>query len=323
MPSRAGRWTSLLCLIATAAALPLCAEAADAGKAKQKITLKRAEDRVDVLLAGKPLTAFHYEKKWDKPFLYPIRTAAGLVLSRGFPLEPRDGEHQDHAWHRGIWYGHGDINGEDFWREIPEKKTSRLVLNGEPKLSGSTLRVSLAMMAGKGPRIGTIDESYRFSSTAKNVLIESTITIHADAGTPLKFGDTDDGGFGFRLSDDFRQDHGALMTNSEGQTGTEKMWGKPAKWVDYSAKTAGSFAGMAVLDHPKNLRYPTRWHARNYSLCAANPFALASFTGDKSADGSYTVPAGASLTFRYLVILHDGEMTAEAINQQFDAFARR
>src|SRR5689334_12502922 len=99
-------------------------------------TLERHDDRVDVLLDGRPLTAFHFHSKWDKPFLFPIKTVSGNNISRGWPVEPRDGDERDHAWHRGIWYGHGDINGEDFWREKPDKTTARLVVEGEPKTSG-------------------------------------------------------------------------------------------------------------------------------------------------------------------------------------------
>jgi hypothetical protein len=286
-------------------------------------SLKRFDDRVEVALDGKPYTTFHFHSKWDKPFLYPIRTASGLVISRGYPIEPRPGEEHDHAWHRGIWYGHGDINGEDFWREIPEKGTARLVLAGEPKTDGSTLDASLAMMTAKGKRMGTIGERYGFRQDGQNVLIDSTITISADGGQSLKFGDSDDGGFGFRLSDDFRQDRGAELTNSEGLKGTENIWGKPARWVKYSATTGGKRAGLAMLDHPKNLRHPTRWHARGYSLCSANPFALAAFTKYKKADGSYTLPAGEKLQFHYLVIVHEGELAPAAVERYFTAFARR
>ena len=207
-------------------------------------SLKRFDDRVEVALDGKPYTTFHFHSKWDKPFLYPIRTASGLVISRGYPIEPRPGEEHDHAWHRGIWYGHGDINGEDFWREIPEKGTARLVLAGEPKTDGSTLDASLAMMTAKGKRMGTIGERYGFRQDGQNVLIDSTITISADGGQSLRFGDSDDGGFGFRLSDEFRQDRGAELTNSEGLKGIENIWGKPARWVKYSATTGGKRAGF-------------------------------------------------------------------------------
>jgi hypothetical protein len=122
----------------------------------------------------------------------------------------------------------------------------------------------------------------------------------------LRVGDSDDGGFAFRLDEAFREDRGALLRNSDGLTGTKNIWGKPARWVDYTASIEGTPAGVAIFDHPSNLRYPTRWHARGYGLCAANPFALKSFTKDPSADGSYTLPVGRRLALRYRVLIHEG-----------------
>ena len=287
-------------------------------RAPRGFDLQKHADHVSILLDGQPLTAFQFHTKWDKPFLYPIRTVSGLVISRGWPVEPRPGEQEDHAWHRGIWYGHGDINGEDFWREKPDRTTSRLVLAGDPKVSTTgtrgVLEVSLSMMTPKGTQLGVIGEQYEFRRTGNQIILDTTISVIADHGVPLRFGDTDDGGFGFRLADEFRQDRGAELMNSDRLTGTEKIWGKPAKWIKYSAIVNGKPAGMAVLDHPSNLRSPTRWHARGYSLCAANPFALKSFTKDKTADGSYTLPAGQTLRLRYRVVIFDGVLTPDALD---------
>ena len=287
------------------------------------VKFEQLPDRVDVKLDGKPLTAFHYDAKWDKPFLYPIRTVSGRLISRGWPVEPRAGEEQDHAWHRGIWWGHGDINGEDFWREKPDKSTSRLIIDGKPKTSGDSLEVKLAMMTSKGKRLGTVTERYTFRPDGNHLLIDTTIAVNADAGESLRFGDTDDGGYAFRLADEFRQDRGARLINSENQTGTEQIWGKPAKWTDYSAQVAGEISGVAILDHPTNLRHPTRWHARGYSLNAANPFALRSFTRNKTDDGSYTLRAGEQMRFRYLMIVHEGELSRDRIEQYFTSFTKK
>jgi hypothetical protein len=287
------------------------------------VSFEQLPGRVEVKLEGKPVTAFHYDAKYDKPFLYPIRTLSGLVISRGWPVEPRAGEQQDHAWHRGFWWGHGDINGEDFWREKPDKSTSRLVIDGKPRASGDVLEVKLAMVTPKKSRLGTVTHRYAFRRDGSNLVIDTTITIAADRGQALRFGDTDDGGFAFRLADEFRQDRGARLINSEGLSGTEQIWGKPAKWIDYSASVSGRNAGVAILDHPSNLRHPTRWHARGYSLNAANPFALASFTNDKKNDRSYTLPPGQQLTLRYLVVIHEGDFARQRIEQYFSSFATR
>jgi hypothetical protein len=284
------------------------------------ITTESHSDRVSVLLDGKPLTALHFSSKWDKPFLYPIRTVSGLVISRGWPVEPRPGESDDHPWHRGIWFGHGDINGEDFWREKKDGSTSRLLVSGEPRVSADAVEISLAMVTPKGARLGTVAERFRFRRQGNLILIDSAVSVHAGRGVPLRFGDTEDGGFGFRLADEFRQDRGAELMNSERRTGTENIWGRSAKWVKYSASIGGKRAGVAVLDHPSNLRHPTRWHARGYGLCAANPFSLKSFTNNKTADGSHTAPAGRSLELRYLIVIHEGELSPDAVDKLFASY---
>lgn len=314
-PLRNARWVAACALLTVCAALP--------GAGAGRITFQTHDNRTEVLLDGKPLTAFIFDAKWDKPFLFPIRTASGKEISRGYPVAPRPGEQTDHDWHRGIWYGHGDVSGEDFWREKKDGTTSRLVMDGPPKTSGNALEATLAMRDRSGKRIGTIRERYGFSAEGRNVLIDTTITVQADGGQALKFGDSDDGGFAFRLADEFREDRGATLTNSEGLTGTGKIWGQPAKWVHYSAPFAGDRAGVVILDHPSNLRHPTRWHARGYSLNAANPFALGSFSKSKGREGDYTLPAGSKLQLRYLVVIHDGELNRDAIEGIYARYAKK
>lgn len=299
------------------------AEAESAGR----VTFTQGEQRVEISIGGEPFTAFHYEEKWDKPFLYPLRTASGTVISRGYPIEPRPGEHRDHDWHRGIWYGHGDINGHDFWRELGPGKSGKLVPVSAPVFEShgeeGALTAELALRTGEDKVIGTIEEQFVFQGEGSNRIIDVAITVRADKGTALTFGGTEDGGFAFRLADEFRQDRGAVLINSEGLRDTENIWGKPAKWVDYSAVMDGKPAGVAVFDHPSNVRHPTRWHARGYSLCAANPFGLGDFTGDESKDGSYTIEEGGVLTLLYRVVIHEGEMPAGRIEQLYGEFAEQ
>lgn len=286
-------------------------------QARSDVTIRVADDHSEVRLDGRPLTAFHYNAKWDKPFVHPLRTPAGLIVSRGYPVSPLPGDSEDHAWHRGIWFGHGDINGEDFWREQGREKTSWLVMHGAPVVKGATLSALLHMQSAKSGILGSIRESFSFRQAGAAAFIDVVIEVAADRGVALKFGDTDDGGFGVRLREEFRQDRGARLANSDGLLGTEKIWGKPARWVHYQAQVEGKLAGVAVFDHPSNLRHPTTWHARGYGLFAANPFGLSSFTRDKTRDGSFTIPAGGKQTFRYRVAVMDGEASAAQLDRLF------
>jgi hypothetical protein len=302
-------------------------EAENAVAAERTFTIRVSDDRADVLLSNQPFTSFHFNSKWDKPFLHPVRTMGGVILSRGYPVDPLPQEEQDHPWHRGIWFGHGDINGEDFWREKGAGVTSKIVLHEAPTVSessvdGSAVLTATAHLQGaKSGNIGTVNQSYTFRAAGEDAFIDVVIGVAADRSVPLRFGDTDDGGFGVRLRDQFRQDHGARLINSEGLKDTENIWGKPAKWVCYSAEVDGKEAGVAVFDHPTNLRHPTTWHARGYGLFSANPFALQSFTGDKTQDGSYTIEAGDVLTFRYRVVIREGHLTSDGLDKLFAAYA--
>src|SRR3954468_22924294 len=80
--------------------------------------------RVDITIDGKPFTSYIWPSTLKKPVLYPIRTANGNLVTRGFPLDPRPGERVDHPHHVGVWLNHGNVNGLDFWNNsdaIPDK----------------------------------------------------------------------------------------------------------------------------------------------------------------------------------------------------------
>ena len=80
-----------------------------------EVKVNEAAKRVDVTIDGKPFTSYIWPSTLKKPVLYPLRTAKGTLVTRGFPLDPRQGERVDHPHHVGMWLNHGDVNGLDFW----------------------------------------------------------------------------------------------------------------------------------------------------------------------------------------------------------------
>ena len=53
---------------------------------------QEADRRVEVSIDGQPFTAYIWPTSLKKPVLYPIRTAKGTLITRGFPLDPRPSE---------------------------------------------------------------------------------------------------------------------------------------------------------------------------------------------------------------------------------------
>ena len=88
---------------------------AQAGEKGVRLVRDDAKQRVDVFVDGQPFTAYIYPAASKKPVLFPLRSAKGTLVTRGFPLEPRPGERVDHPHHIGLWFNYGDVNGTDFW----------------------------------------------------------------------------------------------------------------------------------------------------------------------------------------------------------------
>ena len=142
----------------------------------------------------------------------------------------------------------------------------------------------------------------------------------------VKFNDSKEGFFAVRVHPNLRgkpETEGAprgFMTNSTGQTGAG-IWGKRARWVDYSGEINGQQCGVAIFDHPSNLRHPTTWHARDYGLLAANPFGAHYFQKKPKSTGQYELKPGHPLQFNYRVLLHSGVWGKRDIEIIFRDFA--
>jgi len=110
--------------------------------------------------------------------------------------------------------------------------------------------------------------------------------------------------------------------SSEGIT-NEAVWGTRAKWMDLDGKIGNEKVAVIIFDHPKNLSYPTYWHARGYGLFCLNPFGAKDFTKGKT-ELNYVIAAGKSLTLRYRVVVQSGTvLCVKEINEYADEFAKK
>ena len=113
--------------------------------------------------------------------------------------------------------------------------------------------------------------------------------------------------------------NGVYLT-SEGKQG-ENVWATRGRWCLLTGTDADKdTVTIAILDHPKNVNYPTYWHARGYGLFAANPLGQHIF--DPSAPTlNFTLEAGKDVTFRHRVLLIAGKPDPAEVNREADAFA--
>ena len=69
-----------------------------------------------------------------------------------------------------------------------------------------------------------------------------------------------------------------------------------------------------LMPDPRNFR-PSWFHARDYGLLVANPFGRQAFT--KGEPSRVIVEKRQTLTLRYGVLIHDGDLDHQAAYQDF------
>src|SRR5438128_11315586 len=124
-----GRTTQVTLLVCIALMLLTISANAQRSEKGVRVVQNEASRRVDVFVDGQPFTSYIWPEKLKVPVLYPLRTAHGTIVTRGFPLEPRPGERVDHPHHAGFWLNYGSVNGVDFWNNsvaLPPEQQSKM-----------------------------------------------------------------------------------------------------------------------------------------------------------------------------------------------------
>ena len=316
-----------------------------------------AQRKVDVMFDGQLFTSYLYPADLDKPVLYPIYTAKGAMITRGFPLDPRQGERVDHPHQVGAWFNFGDVNGLDFWNNsyaIPEARKPRYgsirhqnIVQIQSGLKEGILVVAANWVDYTEKILLKEETTFKFSGSGDWRIIERTTTLTAYKDT-VTFTDNKEGLIAIRMDRAFEEPNdrpsdfvdaqgeisrmnpnnegvNGLYRNSEGRETEKEIWGKPAKWVSLSAEKAGEKITVAIVDHKDNWGHPARSMARGYGLFSTNNMGNRAYVPAELAEETplflKKLNPGESVVFRYqIVIKTNGFATDEDINQIFAEF---
>jgi hypothetical protein len=315
------------------------------------VAVNQEQRRVDVSIDGLPFTSYIWPERLAKPVLYPLRTAKGTIITRGYPLEPRPGERVDHPHHVGMWLTYENVNGIDFWNNSEAIKPQ-----DAPKMG--TIRHRSIVLAKGGPDEGALEVEADWLTYSKKVLLEEhtrfvfrggpdfrsvdRITTLGALDEKVVFADAKDGMLGLRVvraletpsdkAEVFTDASGRATTvaklentgvngvylTSEGKKG-EAAWGTRGRWCNLSGKIADEPVTITILDHPRNPGFPTYWHARGYGLFAANPLGEKVFSNGKE-ELNLTLAPHQSVTFRYRILISSEMASPEGSEAAYKAF---
>jgi hypothetical protein len=281
-----------------------------------KLRVENADETAMPVYAGEvEILRYVYRPKTlpfegPKPYLHPIRTMAGDVVTAYRP--------HDHRWHKGIQMTASDVSGQNFWGGVSYVRGQGYVdlpnvgtMRHEEFTTLETFdeRVHLAERLTWHTQAGEHWVDERRELTVRDVdgeswALEFGTELTNVRGEPLVFGSpTTQGrplaGYSGLFWRGPRAFTDGEIIAGDGPGGPEMM-GRRAPWLAYSGQhdEVDRASTLLFLDHPDNKQAPTRWFVRNTPFPAVNPsIAFAE---------EVELASGDTLRLRYRIVVADG-----------------
>ena len=242
----------------------------------------------------------HNARPGMRPYIHPLRGVDGQAcLTEDSPWH--------HPWQHGIQTGFHGVNGCDFWFD-PGQNAKAVI---------GTIEPSAPHITGEDPPSWSIEAKWRHDDGTE--LLDERQTWSLSDGGDVLFLDLDwqitavpdvtieqgsYGGFFIRMP--FRSDRSAKVVSSTGleDDATEQQ---SAAWVDLRmpVNRGDVNAGIALFDHAENPGHPAHWRVDGQR--GINPAPC--------IPGEIRLSAGESMTHRYRLVLHDGTLMSERMQE--------
>jgi hypothetical protein len=328
---------------------------AKTAQSEQEVKFVRVDSlqRVDIYIGNLLFTSYWYADTLTKPFLFPVSTASGTTVTRGYPIFPRPGERVDHPHHTGIWFNYGNVNGIDFWNNSfaipPDKKPNYGIIQHQSVdtmyFDGNEgmLKVSARWHRMDGKNLLNENVIYHFSGSDSTRTITRISTLTA-ADTTVVLGDNKEGLWAIRVDrclempssepQIFTDANGnpteVPAVNNDGKSGEyigsngfkgDSVWGTRNKWVMLSGEKDQEKISIIILDYPTNPGFPAHFHARGYGLFSINNLGQQVFNPAEPLQ-TFTLQPGESLQFRHRMIIASGvQISSEQADRLYEDFS--
>lgn len=311
-----------------------------------QIINREDKKRIDVFIDQAHFTSYLFSEAGSslkKPILYPLKTASGTNVTRGWPFDKKAGERVDHPHHAGHWLNYGDVNGLDFWNHsehTPEERlpgmgsiVHRSVKNTYNGKNSAGFEVEMDWLRPDGSTI-LKEETHFIFHKDDNLRIVDRITKLTAVDGPVDFTDNKEGMIAIRVTRalEHQDPNPVLLSDENGKARTEKVvsnegvtgmylsesgvtgtdvWGTRSPWMILSGTIEQESVSIAIIDHPQNPGYPTYWHARGYGLFAANPLGQKKLSNGKD-ELNFHLDKEESVTFNYRIAIMNNPTDARS-----------
>ena len=261
-----------------------------------------------------------------KPFLHPVRTRAGRLVSLFRP--------HDHVWHKGIAWSLPNVGDENFWGG-PTYVHGRSYVQQDNNGTQQHRRVVDVGLEDDQVwfthELDWITQSGRTVITERRTITVTLLATDADAwaltfdttmtntsGHEIAFGSPttrgrENAGYGGLFWRGPREFTGGDVVTPDG-VGGDEVRGRRAEWMAFAGRHDDDSAQSLVLlvDHEANPHHPPQWFTRTVEFACLNP---APFFSDE-----LRVTDGETVRFRYGAGVADGgaqdaKSLAEAVRE--------
>ncbi|GIF39577.1 DUF6807 domain-containing protein [Actinoplanes xinjiangensis] len=267
-----------------------------------------------VTVSAGPVTLFTYvyrpgtpQRESPKPYLHPIRTLSGDLVSLYRP--------HDHVWHKGIAWSLPHVGEHNFWggpTYVHGRSYVQLPNNGSAlhrcvdTLTGTEFGHTLDWVSEQGDPVITERRTLTWAIAGDvSWILTFTTTMTNVSGATLAFGSPttkgrENAGYGGLFWRGPRSFTDGLLQSPAG-TGGDELRGSRGPWFAFRGRHDGvdRASTVVIVDDTANPHHPPQWFARTEEFACLNPAPFFSAELD--------LAAGESVTFRYAVVIADGD----------------
>lgn len=298
------------CGLAALLSLQTLAGSAAADEA-QAVTARMEENKIVVMAGGREFTSYLFGKEHKYPFFHPVNgPVSGETLTtwnqEPFPHHSSlyislDRVQSPSVRHANYWQPRNQLEtGQVFSRkpEIVSQEGGRVVLrdrtewivpsNGTHQLS-DTRTVTIH---APSPKVRVMDFQFEIEAMKDLVVRQTGHSFFSARMRPeLAVGCR-------RLGAQWADMGTGVFIDALGNRNEEGTREKAADWCAAYGTIEGELEGLAIIQHSGNPMYPAKWFNRNYGFMSPTPFAF---------DGDIPIKAEEKLTFRYRVVVFNGD----------------
>jgi hypothetical protein len=277
--------------------------------------------QISFQIDGIERTRWHYGDQYPRPFFYPFLGPSGTSLTRmGHPGA------SDHDHHRSIWFAFHKVNDDlNFWADgTGTQIRQKQWLAYEDSNDEAIMACLLGYFDKEGIEVmeqETIAAILPMDDGEYALEFQITLRLPADREAAV-LRQTNFGLLAVRVAKTVSHHFGGgQLSNSEGAVGEPEIFGKAARWMDYSGPVVvgkgenrkSVIEGITYIDHPTNPRHPAKWHVRSDGWMGASI----------CMDEGMTLTKDKPLVLRYLLHSHRSAYDLKKTQAVADLFTKR